>query len=76
MYSGSSDPERLPPTTGAFFQHALPSFLQANICAQAEKPFIDNLNPTKFGWDTVDNCYVPVGTAEPVSPSSIIELLT
>ena len=44
----SSDPERLPSTTGALFPHALRSFLQANIWAQAEQPFIENLNLVMF----------------------------
>ncbi|MCP4491100.1 MAG: hypothetical protein GY820_27860 [Gammaproteobacteria bacterium] len=67
MAKGVFKPGKLPPTTGAAIQHALRAYLQYRDWLLLESQSAD---PRDYGW-IFSGTFEPVGSMEPIAPSSI-----
>lgn len=72
MAKGVFKPEKLPPTTGAAIQHALRAYLQHRDWLLLES---QSAEPREYGW-TFSGTFEPVGSMEPIAPSSILEFIS
>ena len=68
--------DKIPPTSGAWYQHILRAHMQAYIWNQAlvENPNIPD--PFKLGWSCdADNIPIPVLSEMAIAPESVVELV-
>ena len=68
--------DKIPPTSGAWYQHILRAHMQANIWNQdlMENPRMPD--PFTLGWSPDSNGFpIPILSEAPIAPESVIELV-